>query len=209
MTKRILLLTDSLSLPRSKPEICSLEQTYPELLRSANYTVCTVAIGGANSADLLKQIFYFEGMTFDYIFIQSGIVDCTPRFLKRTELKILRSIPFIGNRIIGLLNKNWIRNFRNITYTPPKKYEQHIQKFITGFPKQKVYFIGILPANEAYEQAVKNVTNRINQYNLILSNTGNYISMENIPNAGIMSDHHHLTAAGHVYIFESIKKLIN
>jgi hypothetical protein len=33
--------------------------------------------------------------------------------------------------------------------------------------------------------------------------------MENIPSAGIMSDHHHLTAAGHVYIFESIKKLIN
>jgi len=207
MTKRILLLTDSLSLPRSKPEICTLEQTYPELLRSANYIVCTVAIGGARSTDLLKQIFYFEGMTFDYIFIQSGIVDCTPRFLTQIELKILRSIPWIGNRIIGLLNKNWIRNFRAITYTPPKKYAQNIQKFIAGFPKQKVFFIGILPANVIYEQVVKSVTKRINQYNSILSNTGNYISMENIPSAGIMSDHHHLTPLGHAYIFETIKKL--
>ena len=207
MTKRILLLTDSLSLPRSKPEICTLEQTYPELLRSANYIVCTVAIGGARSTDLLKQIFYFEGMTFDYIFIQSGIVDCTPRFLTQIELKILRSIPWIGNRIIGLLNKNWIRNFRAITYTPPKKYAHNIQKFIAGFPKQKVFFIGILPANITYEQVVKNVTKRINQYNSILSNTGNYISMKNIPSAGIMSDHHHLTPLGHAYIFETIKKL--
>ena len=209
MTKRILLLTDSLSLPRSKPEICTLEQTYPELLRRANYIVCTVAIGGARSTDLLKQMFYFEGMTFDYIFVQSGIVDCTPRFLKRIELKILRSIPFIGNKIVGLLNKPRIRNIRGITYTPPKKYAQNIQKFIAGFPKQKVFFIGILPANVAYEQVVKNVTKRINQYNSILSNTGNYISMENIPRAGIMSDHHHLTAAGNAYIFESIKKIFN
>jgi hypothetical protein len=208
MTKRILLLTDSLSLPRSKPEFCSLDKTYPELLRRANNFVCNVAIGGASSTDLVKQIFYFEGMTFDYIFIQSGIVDCTPRFLKRTELKVLRSIPIIGNNIIGILNKQWIRNIRSITYTTPKKYKENIQKFIDGFPNQKVYFIGILPGNTEYEQSVKNITKRINQYNSILKNSGNYISMENIPNEGIMSDHHHLTEVGHAYIFETIKKMI-
>jgi hypothetical protein len=208
MTKRILLLTDSLSLPRSKPEFCPFEKTYPELLRRANNFVCNVAIGGASSTDLVKQIFYFEGMNFDYIFIQSGIVDCTPRFLKRTELKVLRSIPIIGNNIIGILNKQWIRNIRSITYTTPKKYKENIQKFIDGFPNQKVYFIGILPGNTEYEQIVKNITKRINQYNSILKNSGNYISMENIPNEGIMSDHHHLTEVGHAYIFETIKKMI-
>lgn len=209
MNKRILLLTDSLSLPRSKPEFCSLDKTYPELLRRANNFVCNIAIGGASSTDLVKQIFYFEGMTFDYIFIQSGIVDCTPRFLKRTELKVLRSIPIIGNNIIGILNKKWIRNIRTITYTTPKKYKENIQKFIDGFPNQKVYFIGILPGNIAYEQSVKNITKRINQYNSILKNSGNYISMENIPNEGIMSDHHHLTEVGHAYIFETINNIIS
>lgn len=31
--KKILIITDSLALPREKPEICAFEDTWPELLK--------------------------------------------------------------------------------------------------------------------------------------------------------------------------------
>lgn len=211
MSKNILLFTDSLSLPRTSPETCTFDKTWPELLRQNGHTVCQVAIGGATSTELLKQTFYFQSpkSEFDFVIIQSGIVDCTPRFAGKNELKIIKSIPFLGKYLLQALNKQWIRNLRHITYVKPSKFKKNMQQFINLFPTSTVLFLSILPANSEYEKKVGGISKRIEQYNSILQETGRAIDLNGIESSGIMSDFHHLNEKGHAYVLQCILHKLN
>ena len=211
MSKNILLFTDSLSLPRSQPENCSFSNTWPELLRKNGYSVCQIAIGGATSTELLKQTFYFQSpkSEFDYVIIQSGIVDCTPRFAGKNELKIIKSIPVLGKYFLQGMNKQWVRNLRHITYVKPSKFKKNLQQFIDLFPASKVLFLSILPANSDYEKKVGGITKRIAQYNSILQETGSVIDLNGMESSGIMSDYHHLNEKGHAYVLQCLLQKLN
>lgn len=211
MSKNILLFTDSLSLPRTSPETCTFDKTWPELLRKNGYSVCQIAIGGATSTELLKQTFYFQSpkSEFDYVIIQSGIVDCTPRFAGKNELKLIKSIPVLGKYLLQGMNKQWVRNLRHITYVKPSKFKKNMQQFIDLFPTSSILFLSILPANSDYEKKVHGISKRLNEYNTLLSETGKYINLDAIPREGIMSDFHHLNEKGHAYVLQSILHKLN
>lgn len=200
---RILVFSDSLSLPRSQPETCLHEQTWPELLRKKGYEVCLSAIGGATVKDLLKQTFYFQDRRyFDLVVVQCGIVDCAPRFAKRWELKILQSLGKFGSWGMKLLNRKSIRNLRKLTYTSEKNYREGIQRLENAFDTP-VVFVEILPASSSYETQLPGVSKNIEVFNTILRSR-RHISMKDIPTNGIMSDHHHLSAEGHAYLADRI-----
>lgn len=44
--KRILILTDSLGLPRTEPQLVKYEETYISLLRKDGYDVVNLSMGG-------------------------------------------------------------------------------------------------------------------------------------------------------------------
>lgn len=211
MSKNILLFTDSLSLPRTSPETCTFDKTWPELLRQNGYSVCQISIGGATSTELLKQTFYFQSpkSEFDYVIIQSGIVDCTPRFAGKNELKIIKSIPILGKYLLQAMNKQWVRNLRHITYVKPSKFKKNMQQFIDLFPTSTVLFLSILPANSDYEKKVGGITKRIAQYNSILQETGRAIDLSKIGSSGVMSDYHHLNENGHAFVLQCILQKLN
>ena len=207
---KILILTDSLGLPRIKPEVCSFEKTWPVLLKERYPNIHQVSIGSATTDTLLKQINYHKHFQPDIVVIQVGIVDCAPRFMSRLELEITKSLGLFGKALIKLANRKWIRNLRNITYVKQTKFKKNINSIQDAF-NCPVIFIGIIPATKEYEELLPGVSYKIQTYNSILEKKSNYfvktnkISIE----GGLMTDHHHINTIGHEMLFERIIKTLN
>lgn len=196
MSKRILLLTDSLTLPRLKPELCLHEETWPEILRAKGYHVHQVSIGGATSGDLARQCHYHKAFNADVVIVQVGIVDCAPRFLTKFELSIFHKIPFFGRVGIQALNRPIIKRIRKISYVNPELFFRNLQSIQRSFDPVDVYFLGIVRGSQAYEKAAPGIINNIKKYNEIIKANFNYLSLESIDVSCIMSDFHHLNPKG-------------
>jgi lysophospholipase L1-like esterase len=203
MGKRILLLTDSVALPRNKPEVCSHDKTYPELLKSEGHIVQQISMGGATSSDILKQVDYYLSFNPDYIFIQVGIVDCAPRLFTKFELDFYRRVGPIGKMAFKLRKK------KNKVFTHTSSFKFNINTIIKKFNTSALFFIGIIPSSEKYEQILPGITKNIKEYNNILALTGKYISNEDFDLNGVMSDGHHLNAYGHQQLFDKIANIID
>lgn len=200
---RILIFTDSLSLPRSTPEICHHTDTWPERLRNLGHEVCLSAIGGATIKTLFRQTFYFGNTGyFDLVIIQSGIVDCAPRFARQWEVKLLQATPVLGKILLKALNTNFIRSFRNITYTSPTSFKQFVDQFDKSFTCP-VWYIPILPASSAYEQRLPGVSKNIARFNQLLPSE-RIIDIMKLTSNDLMSDFHHLNSNGHYVITNAI-----
>jgi lysophospholipase L1-like esterase len=204
---KILILTDSLGLPRSKPELCSFEDTWPTLLRDRYPNIHQVSIGAATSQVLLKQINYQKAFKPDIVILQVGIVDCAPRFMSRKELDFTYALGNLGRGFRFMLNRNWIKRKRKISYINEVEFKQNLTKIQDAFDCPAIS-IGILPSNKQYEKLLPGVTAKIVSYNTILEqNFINFLNTDDIINVnGIMSDHHHLNKKGHNYLFHKIEK---
>jgi len=204
---RILILTDSVSLPRKVPERTSYAQTYPALLKDSD-EVYQISIGGATSEDILKQCVYYSQFEVDIVILQVGIVDCAPRFMTKGELAFFKRIPFFGLRIIKILNTSFIRKLRKLTYTTEHKFERNISGIINSFKEKKVIVLGIIPAVEQYEKTLPGVSKNITRYNAILQKTPFFVDLTGIESYGMMTDHHHVNAEGHLFIYSKLISII-
>ncbi|MFT6842472.1 MAG: hypothetical protein ACJASR_001239 [Psychroserpens sp.] len=204
---RILLLTDSLALPRIKPEMVKLPDTWPELLKKEGYEIIQCSVPGGSTNDLKKSMNYYsyDLIEYDYVVIQAGIVDCSPRFVRKIEKEVLIRVPF-GKALLTLLNKKKIRKIRKITYVNIKAFEKNIQQLVSFFKPEKTRWITIVPAQSEYELKLSGVSKNINIYNEIIKKNTLFIDLENIEADHIMSDFHHINAKGHFYIYQQILK---
>lgn len=204
--KRILLITDSLALPRPKPEACAYENTWPALLKnSGKYIVHQVSIGGATTTFLLKQVVYHKMFKPDVVVLQCGIVDCAPRFAKQFELELINRLPF-RKFILSKLNRTSVKKFRAITYTPLNRFEQNIKKLADHFKEASMIAIGIVPGSEKYEAVLPGVCKNITAYNEVLQRNADYfIDLQQMTTTGIMSDHHHINDVGHSHIYRHLE----
>lgn len=203
---KILLLTDSLALPRESPEICKYEQTWPYLLKKSGYEIHQCSIGGATSTDLLRQAHYYKSFNPDIIIVQVGIVDCTPRFINRKEKYLLTKIPKIGNRLIGILNNPNLRKRRKITYISREKFLENIKSIKKLFNhRSRVFFVEII-GGQGYDSLLPGVYDNIEVYNNLLYKVSEVIEYnhEDIT----MNDYHHLNEKGHICLFQAISKNI-
>ena len=117
---RVLLLTDSLSLPRVyKNGIVKYNETYVSLLKKANPNVdfIHVGIGGATITRLDELVKYYIHAEPDYVVLHCGIVDCAPRALSEFELLFFGKIRLM--RLIFPFTK-LLRKYRSVTYTGEK-----------------------------------------------------------------------------------------
>lgn len=211
---KILIISDSLTLPRNKPEIVTPEETWPSILQERiNKQVIIIAIGGATIKDLYRQTKYYSAFNPEIIIIQSGIVDCVPRALGQIENEIIninKYISAISNRILPI---NFLRRVRNKTYTSKKDFKKYASNILNLFPNSKIIWVGILPAKIEYEYKIRGVSNNISKYNDIIKELlekRNYffLSTDEIPTTGIMSDYHHLSKIGHEWITNRVLSLI-
>jgi len=209
MGKKILVLSDSLALPRNNPEVCDYVDTWPAMLKNDDYEVHQVSIGGATSYDLLRQCGYHLSFSPDFVIVQAGIVDCAPRALGRIESDVLNHF-LLTRKILGrVLPKcnSFLRKHRAIKYTKLNAFKKNIIDLKTKFVDKDFFWIGIVPPNLNYEVKLPGITGSVKQYNDLLASQllDYYISLSDIPESGVMSDHIHLTKFGHEYVCNLIK----
>ena len=205
---KLLLFTDSLSLPRTEPEVCLHRDTWPELLRQQGHEVCLSAIGGATIKELYRQTFYYKKTTyFDAVIVQSGIVDCAPRFARRWEIKLLQQLPLIGKKVLQSLNNTRVRRIRKLTYTTPKTFDRYLSLFASHF-SCPVYFLSIAPVLDAYEMQLPGIRDQVQRFNGLIENYPS-IDLSDLPADGLMSDFHHLNTKGHRFLVEKITKQLS
>lgn len=202
--KRVLFLTDSLSLPRKHVDgVVEWDEVYISLLRQEfpEIDFIHVAYGGATIGDLFSQLNYYSLIRPDLIILHCGIVDCAPRAFGRLELEIIKKF-----RLFRLFNPftKFFRIYRGITYTPLRQFEKTLINLKQRFPDSPFWSIGILPGCKEYEEKVPGISRNIEEYNAILKRETYFISNDDFPRSGIINDYHHLNALGHRYIFNKL-----
>jgi lysophospholipase L1-like esterase len=209
--KKVLILGDSLTLPRHKPEPCAYDDTWPVLLKK-NFLVHHVALGGGTIKEIARQLPYHIAYEPDVVIIQSGIVDCAPRALGKLELEVMQQTWFTRKFILPFFKSNntRLRRIRNKVYSTPSEYASHLGEIKRTLPGALVYALTILPTNQDYEAKVPGIGKRVVQYNSILQKQfgANLISLNDIGAQNIMSDHIHLNRGGHHYVYERIIAVI-
>ncbi|NOS93109.1 MAG: SGNH/GDSL hydrolase family protein [Cyclobacteriaceae bacterium] len=208
---KLLVLGDSLSLPRIQPEFCAYEDTWPILLKE-NFKVHQVSIGGGTITDIVRQVEYHKIFAPDVVILQCGIVDCAPRALSMFELEFIKKLWGIRKILLPIIKKysSKIRSLRNKTYTAPSEFKKSLARIKETFPTCSILMIGILPPCKEYEKQVPGISLRINQFNALLRDQSveNFISMDRIDRSSIMSDFIHLNPSGQRFIYDKIVALL-
>lgn len=209
---RILVLTDSLGLPRDTPEVVFYEQTWPNLLKKEGYEVIQASVGGGTIIDLYRQAAYYMVCSPDIVVLQVGIVDCAPRMLTQNENYFFNNFK-VTRAVLGVITPhfgNYIRKVRKAYYVKPKLFIYYLNLLLSFFQNSKVYCIGILPICAEYEVKAQGISKRAEAYNKILKNIfkERFISTYGIPFSGIMSDFHHLNPEGHKYVFLKVISML-
>jgi hypothetical protein len=204
----VVILGDSLGLPRAEPQRVEVHETWPQLVRSAlaDATVHQVSQGGATSDDLLAQFEYLSGLDIRLLIVQSGIVDCAPRALRQREQLALRMLglgPLLRSGA-GRRCLRWLRSRRNITYLPVQQFMANALR-LRDRARCRLLWLQIVGAS-GYEQQVPGVGASIAEFNRHLAQSLGeaFVPLAAIGDGELMSDGHHLNAAGHRRVFEAL-----
>jgi len=210
--KKVLLLSDSLGLPRDKPQFVSYYQTYFNLLKEefSEYEFIQASFGGATIEELVRQSAYFSIIEPTIVIIQTGIVDCSPRSITKFEIELIKRIPLLSNFISRTVRKysKSLRDIRKISYTNSKDFRHNLNKLKSVFENSATFFISILPASDAYEIKVPGIKKQVRIYNAIIKATANegYIETNEFSTDDIMTDYHHLNKHGHHKLYQLLRE---
>ena len=205
---KILVITDSLGLPREIPEKVEHKQTWVSMLKES-HEVYQLSIGGGVLKDFLKQLVYLNLFSPDLVIIQLGIVDCAPRALTQFENDFINRFSITRKLAKKYLPKysSFLRKKRQITYTSIKDFEKGLKLIVKTF-NCKILSIGIVPPSNNYEEYLFGIKNKVNLYNDCLNRVfkKGYIDISSIEDSMVMTDHIHLNKKGHNYIYQIINK---
>lgn len=205
--KRVLILTDSLALPRENPEMIKYDQTWVNLLKK-HYDIIQSSIGGATSFEIYCQACSLRFCEPEITLIQVGVVDCAPRALTQLEDQILNKywITRVFLKVFMPHFSKFLRKYRKISYQSPKKFIKYLREIKELLAKSDIYALSILPASDQWEEKVPGIKKKVYEYNTLLSNEfgPNFIDLSDINMDGIMSDFHHINAIGHSFIYQKV-----
>lgn len=206
----ILIMTDSVSLPRRYPpnQEVRWNKIYVNLLRKefSEFEFVHVAFGGATIGDLRSQVNYYRILKPNIVIIQCGIVDCTPRAFGRIELELIKKFHLF--RFTKLLVKP-LRKYRKHQYTKKRKFEGILVELKKILKAEHFISIGIIPGCHDYDLKAPGISERIEQYNAILKKHSVFIDLSKIPREGLLEDHHHINEIGHNHIFTQLRQKLD
>ena len=220
---KILFVTDSLGLPRPDKKVLASEtwcyRVANELIQEGNkeYQFFFCQIGGLHTKELLLQSRegYLAGYDADIIFLQVGIVDCSPRVLPERLKKVISMIPFFRVVVRNFIKRNhkWLSTKIDQSYVSLSSYESNLKTIMSLFPNTKVYALPIAPPNCAYKVHTPLIERNINRYNSVLKNVfGDRFIYNLYKGASIediyLEDNHHLNITGHKFVSKQIKTKI-
>lgn len=215
--KTCLVITDSVGFPRETP-LTLFKDTWLGLmmpkLNQAGYIIYTFQKKGLDSnrvvAEIKDHLIYIKP---DIFLLQIGIVDCSPRALKESELKFINKIPLIRNLVKIFVKKYYqkISAFRNISYVDRKQFEDNMNSLKFSFSNSLPVIIPIGKPNDAYLRKSPLICARIEDYNQILKKIfgskflENYLLKSNLLLEKIYTeDHYHLNKVGHDFLYHCL-----
>lgn len=224
--KKILFITDSLGLPRLYPEKISGENVWSNILATKlhceynnSFKFFNFSQGGLNSKMLKNALQNGPLPAFepDIVVLQLGIVDSSPRALRKLELSILSRI-FILNKIVRYLVRKFYTFIvlkRDITYVSTKDFKNNMLYIKNFYMDKEILVIPIALANNEYRKKNPNIQRNIDIYNDVLKGIFREGFLDNIYTPANLeklftSDNHHLSIYGHNFladqVFVEIKK---
>lgn len=218
--KKILLLTDSLGVPRTAPEPLSDDACWVYRLLDevqGRFRVRLSMVPGLDSDQLLAMArLYHAAIAPDIVVLQVGIVDCYPRALRRGELRLVQRLPAPLSRWIHALLRRFharIVAWRDIRYVPPERFRRNLEAVAALFPGASFRVLPIAPATAEYRRKNPLVEASIARYNALLAEVfgagflrGCYEGVE--PEAVVTSDNHHLSASGHQRVLDAVRRAL-
>lgn len=212
MSRRFLILSDSLALARSSPESLVLEETWPFLLRAFfdGDVFFQCSWGGATSADLLSQSEYWllSRQSPRFLIVQVGIVDCAPRAFARNEIFFQRALAAF-TRLFPRVGR-WfflaLRRYRKISYVSNHSFRDNVRALnkLAQMHGCSLIWLPVLGAG-FYEGILPGVSQKIAQANQILrEELADSVLDVHLSDDSFMSDGHHLRPEGHRLLAKKI-----
>lgn len=219
MSKKILILTDSVANPRPFPrqDLTILDETYPYLIRNhfPDFKFHQLSIGNALSIELFDQaIGYFNHWKPDYVIVHAGFNDCrTEAFSDLEKMLIFKSNNFISKFLKPYLYSPKLINLRRKTRVSVRRFESSLSRFIQIFNYSKIIYVGILINQDSYEKKRPGTKNNVTTYNEVLCKRFkiNFVDIHNIliEKKGFTSDDIHLNKVGHSLVAKTLISLID
>ena len=225
MFKRIVIITDSVGMPRDDVSyedtwIYLLKKEFPDtdiIDRSARGTTSLrIVTEGGGGKDLLET--YHP----DCVILQLGITDCAPRLFDKKGF----TYSFINTFLNKKLRDSYIRHVkkhrvRNPLYTEisPFMFQAHIESFAQRALNigASIIAIGILPPSSLFYSKSPHIGSNIDRYNSIYKNmarnNSDFYYLDPVPDGSVIDelcvDELHLNSRGHKIVFSRLKELIN
>ncbi|TDF81198.1 hypothetical protein [Pseudomonas sp. H9] len=217
--KTVLIITDSLGLPRVKPEriaddecwVYRLQDLFNQRLKFR--TICTP---GMDTRQLLvASRDYHQAINPDLVILQVGIVDCYPRALKRGEVSLIKRLPKTLNMMLHKLVKRhygYLIKRRKIQYVGATEFRNNLLEVRKIFPGSQFRIVPIAPPCSDYRAKNPLIEIAVNNYNKIFMDLfGSEVLADCYADSGdriFMSDNHHLNTTGHDQVFNVLSQVL-
>ncbi|MGR5287484.1 hypothetical protein ACP3V5_19370 [Vibrio maritimus] len=210
---KVLLITDSLGLPRIEPEKVIDEQAWPNLLTKErdDCDFYHFSRSGLDSRTLVEELKGTLGAYQpDVIVLQVGIVDCTPRVLRLSELSIIRRIPIISGLVQRIVTKHRAKiiQLRKVQYVDLTSFKKNLIVFKTFFNDCRILALPIVSNTECAQIRTPNIAQEIVAYNDALSSLFEMINIGQLKENDFMSDCYHLSPSGNELVSLSVSEVL-
>ena len=207
----IVVVTDSLGIPRSEPLCLGPDIIWSYRLNGVSYVHGRT---GYTLVDVLEDASsHIKACKPDIIIMQIGIVDCAPRIFSRRVLNMIKQIPLLRSVVFWFVNKyrSHILKLRKTQYVPIQKFRNTASELKLKFNNSTIFAVSILPACDEYEKLLPGISQEIRRYNEVLSEHFEYIDpyLGFAPEELCSNDYHHLNEAGHNLVLKAVNEAIS
>jgi lysophospholipase L1-like esterase len=181
---KIVIMADSLAMPRAGETNIAFEATYPYLLeqslRGRKETQSSIVIERGMRRRTIEYVLdewqeLVELKTPDVVVIHVGIVDCAPRVFLRRERQFVENLrpAWFRDAVLRYVHnhRSAIVKFRNKVYVPPERFKSLLDQVFQKARECKVrslVFVNIITPPVEMEQRSPGFIKNVQAYNEIL-----------------------------------------
>jgi hypothetical protein len=232
--KTVLVVGDSLSMVRPGDGVC-LEHTYPYMLQEklgGGVYMFNCSQRANDSSKIVSEGYFSESVgaaRVDFLILQLGIVDCTPRLFTDTQRKILaglRLLPLLRASVDAVIKRKSLRRYdltkrKRIVNVSLSEFESNIARFLEAAkaksPQVKIVAVNIPYPGQSMVSRNFGLIENVENYNRCLAGvvvrySGCVVDLFEYTRAcpdSVLGDGHHIGYAAHRFISGKILQAID
>jgi lysophospholipase L1-like esterase len=219
--KKVLIIADSLGMPRCTPEEITDDETWCYRLSDYYFDKYNFRFFRHRGLDTTALLHHLKASISAYqnpdiVILQVGVVDCYPRALSRRHLAFIKKLPNFLQNIIHKIVKKHYQYFvsrRDNRYVIPDDFASNLKVIYNKYKSTSLYVLPIAPACRKYINRNSKIENSIDLYNKCLIDIFEEKLLKNVYKCSdindiFLSDGHHLNAKGHDLIFHHLVSIL-